>query len=62
MPRQAKRESGTRIFHRMMRGINHQNIFVDVEDNYQFSNAPDCTRNYDNNNLPLCHSQERVTV
>jgi len=27
MPRQARKESGTGIFHVMMRGINHQNIF-----------------------------------
>ena len=36
MPRQARKESGTGIFHVMMRGINHQNIFEDEEDNYQF--------------------------
>ena len=27
MPRKARIESGTGIFHVMMRGINHQNIF-----------------------------------
>ncbi len=27
MPRQARKEYGTGIFHVMMRGINHQNIF-----------------------------------
>jgi hypothetical protein len=27
MPRQARKESGTGIFHVMMRDINHQNIF-----------------------------------
>ena len=35
MPRQPRTESGTGIFHVMMRGINHQNIFEDEEDNYQ---------------------------
>ena len=29
MPRKARIESGTGIFHVMMRGINHQNIFED---------------------------------
>ena len=37
MPRQPRTESGTGIFHVMMRGINHLNIFEDEEDNYQFS-------------------------
>ena len=36
MPRQAREESGTGIFHVMMRGINHQAIFEDEEDYYQF--------------------------
>ena len=36
MPRRARRESGTGIFHVMMRGINHQNIFEDEEDYYRF--------------------------
>lgn len=36
MPRQARKESGTEIYHVMMRGINHQNIFEDTEDYYQF--------------------------
>jgi hypothetical protein len=31
MPRQARQISGTGIFHVMMRGINHQNIFEDEE-------------------------------
>lgn len=34
MPRQARKESCTGIFHVMMRGINHQNIFEDEEDNW----------------------------
>ena len=36
MPRQARESSGTGIYHVMMRGINHQNIFEDQEDYYQF--------------------------
>ena len=36
MPRQARESSGTGIYHVMMRGINHQNIFENQEDYYQF--------------------------
>lgn len=36
MPRQSRQPSGTGIYHVMMRGINHQNIFEDPEDYYQF--------------------------
>ena len=36
MARQARKESSTGIFHVMMRGINHQNIFEEPEDYYQF--------------------------
>ena len=36
MPRQPRKPSGTGIFHVMMRGINHQNIFEDKEDYYRF--------------------------
>ena len=36
MPRQARELSGTGIYHVMMRGINHQNIFEEQEDYYQF--------------------------
>ena len=32
MPRQARQASGTGIYHVMMRGINHQNIFEEPED------------------------------
>jgi len=32
MPRQARQASGTGIYHVMMRGINHQNIFEGPED------------------------------
>ena len=41
MPRKARVESGTGMFHVMMRGINHQNIFEDQEDYYQFLNTLD---------------------
>ncbi len=34
MPRQPRQSSGTGVYHVMMRGINHQNIFEDEEDNY----------------------------
>lgn len=44
MPRQARKESCTGIFHVMMRGINHQNIFEDEEDNWQFINTLDRMR------------------
>ncbi len=36
MPRRARQASGTGIYHVMMRGINHQNIFEEQEDYYQF--------------------------
>ena len=39
MPRQARESSGTGIYHVMMRGINHQNIFEEQEDYYQFLNT-----------------------
>lgn len=53
MPRQARKESGTGIFHIMMRGINHQNIFEDEEDNYQFINTLDRMRvRYDDEGNP----------
>ena len=53
MPRQARKESGTGIFHIMMRGINHQNIFEDEEDNYQFINTLDRMRvRYDDDGNP----------
>ena len=41
MPRQARESSGTGIYHVMMRGINHQNIFEDQENYYQFLNTLD---------------------
>ena len=31
MPRQARKESGTGIYHVMLRGINRQDIFEDAE-------------------------------
>ncbi len=36
MAREARKSSGTGIYHVIMRGINHQNIFEDPEDYYQF--------------------------
>ena len=35
MPRQPRVTSGTEIYHVMMRGINHQNIFEEPKDYYQ---------------------------
>jgi len=36
MPRQARKTSGTGIYHVMLRGINRQDIFEDDEDRYKF--------------------------
>lgn len=36
MARQSRQSSGTGIYHVMMRGINHQNIFEEQEDYYHF--------------------------
>ena len=36
MPRQARKTSGTGIYHVMLRGINRQDIFEDDEDYIQF--------------------------
>ena len=36
MPRRARRESTTNIYHVMLRGINRQNIFQDREDNAKY--------------------------
>lgn len=44
MPRQPRVTSGTEIYHVMMRGINHQNIFEEPEDFYQFINILDRMR------------------
>lgn len=53
MPRQPRQASGTGIYHVMMRGINHQNIFEDTEDYYQFITTLDRIRvQYDDNGLP----------
>ena len=41
MPRQSRKPSGTGIYHVMVRGINHQDIFYDQEDYYQFINTLD---------------------
>ena len=53
MPRQPRKPSGTGIHHIMMRGINHQNIFEDAEDYYQFITTLDRMRHrYDDDGLP----------
>ena len=53
MPRQAREESDTGIFHVMMRGINYQAIFEDEEDYYQFINILDRMRvRYDDEGNP----------
>ena len=36
MPRQARKTSGTGIYHVMLRGINRQDIFEDDEDYMKF--------------------------
>ena len=52
------RNKGTGIFHVMMRGINHQNIFEDDEDNWQFLNTLDRMRmRMDGNDLSLWHRE-----
>ncbi len=53
MPRQSRQSSGTGIYHVMMRGINHQRIFEEAEDYYQFIATLDRMRvQYDDNGLP----------
>ena len=53
MARQARKESSTGIFHVMMRGINHQNIFEEPEDYYQFIATLDRMRvHYDEEGSP----------
>ena len=53
MPRQPRVPSGTEIYHVMMRGINHQNIFEEPEDYYQFITTLDRLRVlYDDLGLP----------
>ena len=53
MARQARKESSTGIFHVMMRGINHQNIFEEPEDYYQFIATLDRMRvHYDDEGSP----------
>ena len=39
MPRQARKESGTGIYHVMLRGINRQDIFEEAEDYMRMLNA-----------------------
>ena len=53
MPRLARESSGTGIYHVMMRGINHQNIFEEPEDYYQFLNTLDMmARSYEPDGTP----------
>lgn len=53
MPRQPRTSSGTGIYYVMMRGINHQTVFEDEEDNYQFINTLDRMRvRYDDEGNP----------
>ena len=39
MPRQARKESGTGIYHVMLRGINRQDIFEEAEDYMRLLNV-----------------------
>ena len=39
MPRQARKESGTGIYHVMLRGINRQDIFEEAEDYMRMLNV-----------------------
>ena len=53
MPRQARQASETGIYHVMMRGINHQNIFEEQEDYYQFLNTLDLmAQSYESDGTP----------
>lgn len=52
MPRQSRQSSGTGIYHVMMHGINHQNIFEDQEDYYQFLSTLDAmSQSYETDGL-----------
>ena len=54
MPRQARESSGTGIYHVMMRGINHQNIFEEQEDYYQFLTTLDVmAQSYESDGTPV---------
>lgn len=53
MPRQSRKESGTGIYHVMIRGINHQKIFNDEEDYFQSIATLDRMRfRYDDEGAP----------
>jgi len=53
MARLARKCSDTGIYHVMVRGVNHQSIFKDTEDYYQFINTLDRMRiQYDDEGLP----------
>jgi hypothetical protein len=63
MPRQARESSGTGIYHVMMRGINHQNIFEEQEDYYQFLNTLDMmAQSYEPDGTSCRMKQEPVPV
>ena len=54
MARQSRQPSGTGIYYVMMRGINHQNIFEEHEDYYQFLNTLDMmVQSYEPDGTPL---------
>ena len=50
MPRQGRIQSGTGVYHVMMRGINRQRIFEDSEDHYTFLQ---CLRSAQEHYTPL---------
>ena len=53
MARQSRQSSGTGIYHVMMRGINHQNIFEEQEDYYLFLTTLDVmAQSYDPDGTP----------
>ena len=61
MARQSRQPSGTGIYHVMMRGINHQNIFEEHEDYYQFLNTLAKGRPSDNQVMLLIKEKTGVT-
>ena len=54
MPRHAREQSGTGIYHVMLRGVNRQSIFEDDEDNIRFiSLLRDLVERFDDSGQPL---------
>ena len=54
MPRHAREQSGTGIYHVMLRGVNRQSIFEDDEDNARFiSLLRDLVERFDDSGQPL---------